>query len=258
MSQKMTYTDEELIGRICDKESVIQVMNRHAYMYSNEMRREELAQLWVTDEALLETASLGYNNGYYIGMKEVARHYVADRHEEMRQSLSAYQAARPDAGLTGFDLGLGMTAMHTATTPLVYISDDGRTARYLCMDIGQQTTGRPDGSADAFHVIGRVFADLVKEGEAWKIWHLVLQHDHTIAAGTDYTEVPVLQAEEDDPIYAHFGTPTVPTEVYHPLYGWEDMYEDMPRPYYTYRAADGYTAGGKLGKPYYKRVRLEE
>ena len=43
--------------------------------------------------------------------------------------------------------------------------------------------------------------------------------------------------------------------VYDPLYGWEYIWQDMPRPYETYREREGYGPGGDLGKPYYERER---
>ncbi len=44
--------------------------------------------------------------------------------------------------------------MHTSTTPLVYIADDGRTARYQGYQLGYQSTGRPDGTAESYLEFG--------------------------------------------------------------------------------------------------------
>lgn len=256
--KKKAFSNEEQVQRIWDKEKVVQTMNRHTYMYANEMRREEINELWVAERENRSTASLGYNNGYYVGMDNVISHYVVARSEELYRQSEARKRVFPQAVSGDRDIPTGMATMRTATTPLVYIADDGRTARYLALDIGQKTIILPDGSVKAYHVFGRVFADLIREDDSWKIWHLVLQNDHSAAAGEKYTDVPVLQDSEEDPLAAEFGEPPVTEDVYTPLYGWEYMYDEMPRPYTTYRQEDSYTAGGTLGKPYYKRVRLEE
>ena len=63
----MVYTNEERIDRIWDREACVQLINRHSIYYSNDWRRRELDDLWVTRPDLQKTASLGYNNGYHVG-----------------------------------------------------------------------------------------------------------------------------------------------------------------------------------------------
>ena len=92
---------------------------------------------------------------------------------------------------------------------------------------------------------------LVKQGDEWRIWHIVFAHDHTIELGEDYGSLPVLGWE--DPLYAKYGDPTVKQTVYDPLFGWEYIYEDMPRGFSTYEDKGGYGPDGDLGKPYYQR-----
>ena len=152
-------------------------------------------------------------------------------------------------------MGLGMARMDTLTTPLVYLADDGRSARYLGYRLGFQAAGKPDGDADCYLDFGLVFADLLKEDGAWKLWHLVLEHDHTVTVGEHYEDLPVLRDQYTDPLEEQNGTPTIQTPVYQPLFGWEYMWQDMPKPYYTYSETESYGPGGNLGKPYYERER---
>lgn len=255
MIQEPYFTEEEEVLRIWDKENCVQLINRHSFYYSNDMRREELNDLWVQAPEHKETASLGYNNGYYVGMREIARHYVGDREAQRFARLKPYCDADPNLAWVSANLGLGCAAMHTSTTPLVYIADDGKTARYLGYQLGFQANGRPDGDADAYFEFGLIFADLVKEEGGWKIWHLVLEHDHTVEVATAYADVPVYRPEEEDPLRPDWGDPTVRQDVYQPLFGWEYLWQDMPRPYDTYRDKESYGPRGDLGKPYYKRER---
>ena len=249
------YSNDEQVERIWDKENVVQVMNRHSYYAGYGLHRKELSTLWVTQPDHLATASLGYNNGYYVGMDEITRHYVVDWEKRQYDCLRPYHEADSSVAYSSDNLGLGYGCMQTATTPLVYIADDGNSARYLGYRLGYQADGKPDGSADAYMDFGLIFCDLLKEDGEWKIWHLVLEHDHTVTVGEDYGKVPVRQPAEEDPLTKDFGTPTVQQTVYEPLYGWENLYQDMPKPYATYNEAESYGPNGNLGKPYYERER---
>ncbi|MGI5971452.1 MAG: nuclear transport factor 2 family protein [Oscillospiraceae bacterium] len=253
--KEMVFTNDELARRVWEKECIVQLINRHRYYYGNDMRREELSRLWVRKPENRATASLGNNIGYYMGMDEIARHYVLDRDKLRYERLKAYCDADPGIEYSSKNLGLGIGAIHTATTPVVNIADDGRTAQYLGYGLNYKAYGKPDGSADAYFDFGLIFADLMKEDGEWKIWHLVLQHDHTVEVGSDYSKVPVLRAFGEDPLELEFGNPTVAANVYNPLYGWEYIYQDMPKPYYSYTDKDGYGPGGDLGKAYYERER---
>lgn len=255
MAEKQFYTDDELIIRMWDVEEVKDVMAKHAYYYSAGQRREELVDIWVTKPDHRRTASLGFNNGFYQGLDDISNYYVVQYNELQKERLNPYIQANPDRKYTNLDLGLGVMAHHTSNTPLVYIAEDGRTAKYLGYDCGEQTIGRPDGTADAYFIFGLVFADLIKEDGAWKIWHLVLQHDHTIAVGSDYSEVPVLAEPGTDPYEAEFGTPTIQRTVYDNFFGWEYLYQDMPKSYYTYEDDRGYGPNGCMGMKYYERER---
>ena len=251
----VVYSNDERVTRIWDKENVLQVMNRHSYYNCGGAKehREELNRLWVQSPDHRATASLAFNNGYYVGMEEISRYYVAEWEARQYQHLEAF--AQAGVEISSKNLGLGEGRMQTATTPLVYIADDGASARYLGYRLGYQAAGKPDGTADAYLDFGLISCDLLKENGTWKIWHLVLRHDHTVTVGEDYGKVPVRLPFGEDPLEPEFGTPTIEQNVYEPLYGWEYLYYDMPRPYETYNEKESYGPNGDLGKPYYQRER---
>ncbi len=233
------YTLDERIGRLWDRETVTMLLNRRNYLDIAEEREKELRTLWVQEPNHQATASLAYNNGFYVGMDEIRRHYITEHDAAMAEYLRGEK--------TGF------ARCNTATTPLVYIADDGKTARYLGYRLGFVSTPRSDSEADTYLDFGRIFADLIREGDTWRIWHLVLEHDHTVTAGEDYAQLPPM--DTNDPLYAAFGTPTVERNVHDPLFGWEYTYADMPTPYDTFDGKKSYGPEGDLGKPYYKRER---
>ena len=254
--EKTFFTDDELVARLWDKEAVKDLMARHAYYYSNDQRREELCDIWVKTPHYRRTASLANNFGYYIGMDDISNYYVVQNNQRRYDQLKPYCEANPEIGYDNLHLGLGVMSHHTSNTPLCYIAEDGKTAKYLAYDCGEQTVGKPAGTMDAYFVFGLLFADLVKEEGEWKIWHLALTHDHTIPVGIDYGDAfPIETKRGDDPIEAEFGTPTIQHQVYEPFFGWEYLYQDMPKPYYSYTDRASYGPEGALGYPYYERER---
>lgn len=103
----MQYTNEELAIRLWDTEHIRHTMNRMCYYLSNRDFRGLINDLWVQKNK--RTASLGYNNGYYIGMDEIVRHLVLE------------QTDLPKTG---------SARMETLTTPLIKLHGDGKTAQY--------------------------------------------------------------------------------------------------------------------------------
>ena len=247
----MEYTLDERIMRIWDYENVRKTMHRLAYFISNEDRRRALRELWVATPDNMETASLGYNTGYYVGMDEITRHFILDRSEELYDNLKARSEESSDVDFSNRNLGYGCATIMTLNTPVIKISGDGRYARFLGYSPGFTSVGATEGKANSYFTLDSVYADLVKEGDEWRIWHLVFVHDHTMEIGEDYGSLPVLGWE--DPLNKTFGDPTVKQTVYDPLFGWEHVYEDMPRAFYTYCDKGGYGPNGDLGKPYYDR-----
>ena len=168
--------------------------------------------------------------------------------------LGEFQAAKPDA-YAGAEPGLGLTAMHSCTTPLLFISVDGKYARYLCYDLGMTGRGHPDGSAESYFEFGLMLIELVREKDGFKIWHLVQQHDFSIESGKNYNDINTI-IEGYDPGSRFYGDPTVKTEVYDNQYGWEYLFYDMPRPFKTYDEDEGYGPKGKVGRKFYQRLEM--
>ena len=226
------FTEEERADRLISREAVVQLINRHSYYRTSGLRELELRTLWVSEPEHMASASLGYNKGYYLGMDAIREHYLKE-----------------------FPCETGAASMNTASTPLVFIADDGQTARYLGYRFGFVAGADGKGGANAYMDIGLIFADAVLEDGEWKIWHLVLERDHTFTTAKNYSDLPVSRAPGNDPLEDNMETPPIAREVYNPLLGWEYLYQDMPRPYETYTPEDSYGPEGNLGKPYYERER---
>lgn len=224
----MQYTNEELAIRLWDTEHIRHTMNRMCYYLSNRDFRGLINDLWVQKNK--RTASLGYNNGYYIGMDEIVRHLVLE------------QTDLPKTG---------SARMETLTTPLIKLHGDGKTAQYQGYMPGFRSSAQADETMETYLTLDMCFADLIKEEGTWKIWHLILMHDHTMEAGKPYGKLPTFGW--NDPLEETFGTPTVPQELHDPSYGWELLYDDMPRELDTYEEKYSYGPYGDFGKKYFQR-----
>ena len=219
----------------------------------SEERRKELSDLWVRKPQNRRTASLGLNNGYYVGMDEISNYYVVQNNDLRYEQLKAYSDACPEIEYNNLNLNIGIMNLDSLNTPVIYIAEDGKTAKYMAYDVGIYTVGKPDGTADACFLFGIAYADLIKEDGEWKIWHLILQHDHSVPAGVPYSTIPSRLRPGDDPFIEEFGTPTIQREVHDTFLGWEYLYQDMPTPYYSYNDLRSYGPNGEMGLKFYER-----
>ena len=258
LKSKPFFTRDEECQRLWELEEIKNIMAKHSYYYSNGQRREELSNLWVTTAQNRKTASLGNNWGYYVGMDDISHYYVVEYTEKLYERLQAYHDADPSVEVNSLNLGKGVMAHHTSTTPLCYISQDGRYARYMGYDLGEVTFGKPNLEADAYFVFGLLYCDLIKENGQWKIWHLIMTRDHTMPNGESYTgTVPArILKKGEDPLDDWDGTPTKNDhKVYEPFFGWEYLYQDMPTEFYTYTDLTGYGPESNMGYDYVARER---
>lgn len=249
-----TYTDDELIVRVMDKEEIKKLMARRAFYYANDQRRRELDELWVNTADLRATASYGRNWGYYVGMDSITNYYVLEHTRKQYQLLEALHEVNPEVEVNNLNLGYGTCSFHTVTTPMIYIAGDGKTARGLWYAPGHETLMQPDGSANAYWTMDNMAADFVKENGQWKIWHLVVCSDFFVEAGTDFKTGTLEPLTGPDPFRDEFGSPDIAMTVHNPRYNLSDNYPPMPLPY------DTYTVAGSMapeGHPNYKKEVLK-
>ncbi len=198
-----TYTDDELIRRVWDVEEIKKLASKRVYYQANQWRDKELDELWTKERR--DTASFGGNTGFYVGLDSVAKWYTAQ------------------AG------GTGTLTSRPISTGLVELAGDGRTAKGLWYCIGQETV-----PGKALWITGKVAMDFVKEGEDWKIWHVVEANDLSGEAGENYSAGSPYWDPETDPVARAFGAPDVAALTHDPNFNWWDNYPAMPQPYDTF------------------------
>ncbi len=246
------FNDDEMIRRVMDKEELKNIIGRRAFYAANDQRDRELAELWVTGRDAGQTACLGANWGYYIGMDAIRRHYVNDYVQQQYDDLAAIAAKNTNIQVNNLNLGWGCTHFTTATTPLLRIAGDGKTARGLWYCVGQDTRAKADGSAEAWWIYQTMGVDFLHENGQWKIWHLVECLDYVCQAGVSFQAGSVDGIPEEQIFVDRFGTPTISMTVHNPRYNWGDNFPSMPMPYFTFNSENSY---GPEGNPYFKRVK---
>ena len=251
---KREFTDEEMVRHAWDKEVIADLIGRFVNAWGNGDTAEAIDALWVQEPAHLEDVSFGTNTGFYVGLDEVRRYFVTERQAIENAAQAEFQAADPKKYAAAAP-GIGLSDMHSCTTPLLFISVDDKYARYLGYDIGMTGHGHPDGSADCYFEFGLLFVELVREAGGWKIWHAVKQQDFSIEAGRNYNEIDTV-VHGYDPVSRVFGSPTIEKEVYNNQFGWEYLFHDLPRPFKTYDEDEGYGPKGKIGRKFYERVEM--
>ncbi len=243
---KREFTDQEMVLHAWDKEMIQDLVGRFVLYWGNGDTQKAIDTLWVQDPTHTADASFATNTGFSVGLDEVKRHLVQEPDALAREVLAEFQSSAPDT-YGDAQPGIGLTAMHSCTTPLLFISADDQYARYLCYDLGMSGRGHADGSAQCYFEFGLLLIELVREADGFKIWHMVQEHDFSIESGKNYNDINTV-IEGYDPGIRFYGDPTVKTEVYDNQYGWEYLFYDMPRPFKTYDEDEGYGTKGKVGK----------
>lgn len=151
-------TDLDLEQRLARLEAVHAVQNlvgRYEFWHVANLHRKCL-QLFA-----LETpgVKIEMDWGVFDGRAGVERFFLGYH--------GGHEAEKPDYKPDG-----GMH-LHTQTTPVIEVADDGQTAKGVWISPGNETIPLgPNGSMKAFWIWIKYGFDFVRENGEWKIWHM--------------------------------------------------------------------------------------
>lgn len=208
------YTPEEELDAVLAKDEVMNIMGARNYYYMCNDLQAVLDNLWVQEPENRKTASLGANWGFYIGWDEISR-YVSE----------SWPAAEMGA------------VSQSVNTPLIYVAFDRKTARGIWYCDGYYCDRK--GNTEA--VYQKVAVDFIREGDSWKIWHLVSGAD---IADSLYTDPLPAGHDGLKLLEKWFGTPTVSCTTHDPRYNWNDNYPPEPEAYETFSLRSSYAPEG--------------
>lgn len=154
------FTAEQQAQRAYDMYQIKNVMGRHAYYHSWSLHPDEIANIWSKRDDI----SWGNSFGFHYG-RDVVYDYYAKPQESGEQEN-------------------GVLFMHTLTTPLIEVAEDGQTAQAMWYTPGFGCG--PDGGLNWMHE--RYAVDFIKEDGEWKIWHLFVGTDFSFAFGTQLSD----------------------------------------------------------------------
>ena len=194
-------TMEQRIEKVWEHQEIKQLIARRSLMILNNDRQRELDELWVREEANAKTAQLGSNWGYYVGKESIRRYYE-----------TAFPAQATDY------------CYHMPNgTNIVHIAADGKTAFCLIYALSSRAADLGEG-VRGYNEYSRIWFDMKKEAEGWKIWHVMEGNDVTIEAGTSVMGRPAMALKNEpqpaNPTQLEFGKPDYSMTVYDPKYGW--------------------------------------
>ncbi len=209
-----SYTPEEELDAVLAKDEIMNLMGLRNYYYMTNDPVTLLEELWVQTSENRATASFGSNFGFYIGWEEIER-YVKE-------------CWLPS------EIG---TACQSVNTPLIYVAFDRKTAQGLWYCDGYTTDKR--GNTDIQYQ--KVAVDFIREGDNWKIWHLVFGTDIV-----DHLYSDPIPQEEDNlaTVRKRFGEPTVACITHDANYNWNDNYPQEPEPQETFNLKTSYAPEG--------------
>lgn len=235
-------TDFEALSRAYDVYEIKNVMGRHAYHHALGTHRAELDELW----AHRDDISWGNNQGFWVGRDTMYAYYADAKEKQDEMTLKLMASVNPEIEVKPENFQLGALLMHSLTTPLIEVAEDGKTAQGMWYSLGQVTNAGPDGTATGMWMHERYAVDFIKEDDQWKIWHFFVGTDLGCKAGQPFTGEmgPAAGADPEQAkamaeIMSALPKPTIPMEPYHCKYGWHNE-PHFPRPYATHTAELSY------------------
>jgi hypothetical protein len=147
MAQDQDDFDRRL-RRLEDIHEIHNLMGMHEYLHAAGRNGEEFEKLFAKDAPGVTFEPEDW--GVFEGSETVKGCYVD---------------GAPPADMPG------LMTEHAATTPVIEIAEDGRSAKGVWISPGHETFPRPDSLPIAHWSWGRYGIDFVKEGGAWKFWH---------------------------------------------------------------------------------------
>ena len=138
-----------------------------------------------------EDVCLGLNNGYYKGAEAVAGYYRG-LGEEVALSSSLIQKKFPEklGSLSAEKVnGVGMMTYLPFDSHVIEVAGDGKTAKGIWNVRGSYCRLETCGPV-SYWTFGWAAVDFVREGNEWKIWHLLLVYNVNHQCGTSFCEKP--------------------------------------------------------------------
>lgn len=228
---------EHQLKRWEDQREIKNLMGRLSSDYVVKRDKDMFEKYWSQEAG---DVCLGVNNGYYTGPRDIRGYYAARDERIMFESRLIQRAFPKELGEVEDDAlrGVGMIDYKPIDTAVIELAGDGQTAKGLWCIRGSHSVLKEEGPV-AYWEFGWFAVDFLREGDDWRIWHLLYLDDICHPCGTSWAEVPAEQPKRAE--YAEISTfrmpePTIPVTL-RQLYSVDrafTMSPRMPEPYDTF------------------------
>ena len=192
------FSSEQLLERWEERREIQNTMVRFMtqdYMFRRE--KDMYDKYWTK----AQDVCLGVNEGYYKGAEAVKSYYKGiDERTKLESKLIQKRYPTRLGNLSDEEIyGVGIMDFKPLDTPVIEIAGDGKTAKAMYSIRGANTKLTAGGHV-SYWEWAWVCADLVKEDEDWKIWHLLYVKDLDVPTGINWAD-PAPEYPED-PVFA--------------------------------------------------------
>lgn len=211
-----SFSTEELADRWMDLRDIQNLMGKYVYYKQLKDETKLVSDFWSKRDDI----TLGVNNGYYKGEEAIRGYYNAvDTNTRIRTEhmKNLFPKHFKDKTLEEMH-GVGSIEVDALTTCVLELSEDGETAKGLWYVLGEDTNIHPEGPY-SYLAYGYIAGDFVREGDDWKVWHLLDIEDLNTPVGFNWTKP--IEAPEILPEFAalkdkliEMPEPTVKTQVH--------------------------------------------
>lgn len=157
------------------------LMGRRMFYHSVGRNELELT-LWSTTRA--GEIRWAQNQGCWVGMASLKRYYDDVNRQMQAAQLKAMAAKNPAIRDVRENRYIGNTVLHTLTTPIIEVADDGQSAQGVWYTPGVILTTAADGrTPEGVWMWERYGVDFVKENGRWAILHAQVNTDFGIGMG---------------------------------------------------------------------------
>lgn len=179
------FTTEQLADRWFDKREIQNLAGK--YVTSLLIMRDSTIfdDFW----AGAEDVCLSFNDGSYVG-PDAVRGYFAANAEITAKKSEFIRAQFPEklGALSSEEIfGVGQLRAMPITTPVIELAEDGKTAKGIWHVQGSENGVTPYGPL-SYWTLGFICIDFIKEGDDWKLWHVLHAVDIHNPMGENWVE----------------------------------------------------------------------
>lgn len=251
MEQRLDLLEKEnkRLGQAKDVHEIQNVMSLHEYYHAACKHAEELDAIWAQKAADVSFEEALFN-ARFVGLEAIKRYYVEFMVGILFKSANAltrlfFPQVKDDPEDT---LAFGLAYMHTLTTPVIEVAEDGQTAKGVWISPGFMTMPSREKLRAYWHW-DRYGIDFIKENGRWKIWHFFVGREFSSPYEKSWVDAALDNEEAYESAIKAFqawpgcaevrSEPINPFEPYSP-YKVAQLKPRLPQPYRTFSETFSY------------------